>query len=154
MLKRIVKKEAFEVAGIKLEQITSAECPNAWNALYEKASFIPLEMMGNGQSMGLCYGEMKGDKINYMAAYHLNNHTKAEELGLDILALPSAEYFVLTLKGPVPKSIQDGWQYVMEEYFPTYGFEHAGTPDFELYSQGDMTSEHYTMELWVPFVRL
>lgn len=155
MKTRIVSKEAFKVAGIKGEGIQSHECPSIWDKLYEQGSFIELELLGNGQSMGLCYGGMIDDRINYMAAYNISdeNLAKAEAMELDLLDVPAAEYFVATLNGSVPQSIQNGWRYVMEEYFPVYGYEHTGSPDFELYSQGDMTSEDYVMELWVPFTK-
>lgn len=156
MKTRVVSKKAFKVAGIKGEAIKSHACPSIWDKLYEHASFIELELLGNGQSMGLCYGEVVDDTINYMAAYHVSddNLNRAKALGLELLDVAEADYFVATLKGSVPKSIQDGWRYVMEEYFPVYGYEHAGSPDFELYSQGDMTSDDYIMELWVPFTKV
>lgn len=155
MKTRIVKRDGFKVAGVKGDAIDSQQCPAMWDKLYEQGSFISLELLGNGQSMGLCYGEMLDDNINYMAAYHVSeaNIEKAEAMGLEILELPAAEYFVATLKGAIPQSIQNGWRYVMEEYFPVYGYQHNGSPDFELYSQGDTTSEDYVMELWVPFVK-
>lgn len=155
MKTRIVSRDSFKVAGIKAEGIKSYQCPSIWDKLYEHGSFIELELLGNGQSLGLCYGEVVDDSINYMAAYHVSNEnqTKAEAIGLELLDVPAADYFVATLKGPIPKSIQDGWRFVMEEYFPVYGYEHLGSPDFELYSQGDTTSEDYVMELWVPFIK-
>lgn len=153
MKTRIIKRDAFKVAGIQGEGIFSHDCPAIWTRLYEKASLFELELLGNGQSMGLCYGEVIDTSINYMAAYNVSNDNvaKAKALGLEILDVPAAEYFVTSLKGAIPKSIQDGWLYVMEEYFPVYGYQHTGGPDFELYSQGDMTSDEYVMELWVPF---
>jgi len=45
-------------------------------------------------------------------------------------------------------------QYVMETFFPEQGYCHAGTPDFEAYSEGDMCSPDYRMELWVPIVKV
>lgn len=29
----------------------------------------------------------------------------------------------------------------------------SGAPDFEVYSEGDMNSDNYEMELWVPVVK-
>ena len=155
MKTRIVNKDAFKVAGIKGDGIQTHECSSIWDKLYEYGSFIELELLGNGQSMGLCYGDTLDDRINYMAAYNVSdeNLAKAEAMGLELLDVPAAEYFVATLKGSVPQSIQNGWRYIMEEYFPVYGYEHAGSPDFELYSQGNMTSDDYVMELWVPFTK-
>lgn len=41
----------------------------------------------------------------------------------------------------------------MENFFPEHGFRHAGSPDFEVYAEGDMDSPAYKMELWVPIVK-
>lgn len=41
----------------------------------------------------------------------------------------------------------------MENFFPEHGFRHAGSPDFEVYVEGDMDSPAYKMELWVPIVK-
>ena len=32
-------------------------------------------------------------------------------------------------------------------------YRHAGTPDFEVYGEGDMYNPNYEMELWVPIVK-
>ena len=63
------------------------------------------------------------------------------------------EYAVVQLKGSVPNCIHQGWKYVMGTFFPEQGYCYADTPDFEAYSEGDMYSKSYTMELWVPIVK-
>ena len=72
-----------------------------------------------------------------------DSFAKAAELGLSVMHIPEAEYAV----------VHQGWKYVMETFFPEQGYCHAGTPDFEAYSEGDMYSKNYTMELWVPIVK-
>ena len=57
------------------------------------------------------------------------------------------------LKGKVPNCIHEGWKYVMEVFFSEHSYKHAGAPDFEVYSEGDMESDNYEMELWVPIVK-
>ena len=52
-----------------------------------------------------------------------------------------------------PDSIHVGWKYLFEVLFPEQGYRHSGKPDFEVYSEGDMYSETYKMELWVPIVK-
>jgi len=52
-----------------------------------------------------------------------------------------------------PDSIHAGWKYLFEVFFPEQGYRHSGKPDFEVYSEGDMYSETYKMELWVPIVK-
>ncbi len=38
----------------------------------------------------------------------------------------------------------------MGTFLPENGLKHAGTPDLEVYTQGDMDSDEYEMQLWVP----
>ncbi|WP_373196040.1 GyrI-like domain-containing protein, partial [Enterococcus faecium] len=54
------------------------------------------------------------------------------------------------LKGKVPECIQEGWKYAMEVFFPEEGYRHSGKPDLEVYFEGDMKKENYSMELWIP----
>ena len=88
-----------------------------------------------------------------MAAYDVKDEKMAKKLGLDILEVPKAEYAVAKLKGAIPNCIHEGWKYVIEVFFPEQGYKHAGTPDFEVYSEGNMDSPDYEMELWVPIVK-
>ena len=41
----------------------------------------------------------------------------------------------------------------MEVFLPEQGYVHAGTPDFEVYFDGDMYSPDYKMELWIPLAK-
>lgn len=157
---KITLKDAFKVVGIKAEAIDNSECPATWDTLFEKVSLDNLEHLGNGQSFGVCYDTdnmpvtTEVDLINYMAAYDLADEAAAKRLGLDILDIPQAEYAVVKLNGAIPKSIHEGWKYLIESFFPEQGYKHAGTPDFEVYSSGDMYVPEYEMELWVPIEKM
>ena len=150
---KIERKEGFKIAGIKAEGIENSKCPETWDTLFQRASLDDLEKLGNCQSFGVCYEINNMDVINYMAAYDVKDEVKAKELGLDILEVPEAEYAIVKLKGAIPNCIHEGWKYVMEVFFPEQGYKHAGTPDLEAYSEGDMYSSDYEMELWVPIAK-
>lgn len=53
----------------------------------------------------------------------------------------------------MPHAIQQVWERIFSEWFPTVGFEHAGGPEPEVYLEGDAASEDYRCEIWVPVVR-
>ena len=150
----IKKKEKFIVAGIKAENIETFQCPKVWENLFKKVSFNDLQKLGNGNSYGVCYETTSSKSINYIAAFDIKNISEAKKLGLDTMEIPEAEYAVVKLKGKIPNCIHEGWKYVMEVFFPEHGYKHAGTPDFELYSEGDMESDNYEMELWIPIVKV
>lgn len=147
---KIQKKHRFTVAGVKRDNIESSSCPVVWEQLYKKYNRDTLSRLGNGQSYGMCFDVENPNRINYMACYHVSDISRAREMGLEIMEIKEAEYAVLSLKGPVPDCIHEGWRYAMEVFLPEQGYMHAGTPDFEVYSEGNMYSPDYKMELWVP----
>lgn len=150
---KIEKKSGFTLAGIQVDADLTSDFPKVWNSLFEKASHEELAKLGNGRSFGICSEVKDGKTFTYAAAYDCRDAQKATELGLSVIHIPEAEYAVVQLKGSVPNCIHQGWKYVMETFFPEQGYCHAGTPDFEAYSEGDMYSKNYTMELWVPIVK-
>ena len=157
----IQKKESFTIAGFNEENMSSDLCANLWKRLYSKYSHDDLSKLGSGQSLGLCHDILnmdthdveKSNRINYMAGYIVEDIEKAKEMGLDILEVEETEYAVVELKGSVPDCIHAGWKYFLQVFCPENGYEHSGKPDFEYYLQGDMVSEEYCMELWIPIVK-
>ena len=150
---KIQKKPSFTVAGVLLEAIDNSQCPSAWEQLYATHSFESLEGLGSGQSFGVCSDVKEGEIINYIAAYDVTDKTKAEELDLSIKDILTAEYAIVPVNGAIPTSIQHAWKYVLEIFFPETGYRHSGAPDFEVYTEGDMSSPDYQMELWIPVVK-
>ena len=150
---KIQKKPAFTVAGVLLEAIDNSQCPSAWEQLYANHSFESLESLGNGQSFGVCSDVKEGEIINYMAGYNVTDKVKTEELGLSIKDISEAEYAIVPVKGTIPASIHHAWKYVLEVFFSETGYRHSGAPDFEVYSEGDMSSPDYQMELWIPVTK-
>lgn len=152
---KIEKKQAFTVAGIGTTAGAPQDFPALWEKLFSKAPHEVLVQLGNGQSFGICTEVNDCNSFTYTAAYDVDteHREQAKKLGLSLLEVPEAEYAVVTLNGPVPDCIHAGWKYVMETFFPEHGYRHAGSPDFEVYAEGDMYSPSYSMELWVPIVK-
>lgn len=146
----IQTKKAFAAAGVSEQLINSSLCPAVWDRLYEKYSHDALAKLGEGRSIGVCYDAGDSSTINYMAGYIVADVDKAKSMGLDVLEIKEAEYAVVELRGSVPECIHDGWKYAMEVFFPEHGYAHSGSPDLEYYDEGDMDSEDYKMELWIP----
>ena len=149
----IQKKKAFTVAGINKQSINSSLCPSVWDTLYEKYSHDELASLGSGQRVGICHDVENPSTINYMAGYIVTGADKARSMGLDVLEVEEAEYAVVELIGSVPDCIHNGWKYAMEVFFPEHGYVHSGKPDFEYYYEGDMHSNDYKMELWIPITK-
>lgn len=150
---RIEHKQAFRVAGLVLHSVDSSKCPQLWQDLLETFGEDSLAALGNGQSYGGCFNMEKTDDFSYMAGYDVTDEAKAREMGLTVLDVPKGDYAVVKLTGPVPQCIHEGWSYVMSTFFPSSDYHHAGTPDLEVYCEGDMSAPDYTMELWIPVLK-
>ena len=157
----IQKKQAFTVAGVNEQSITSSLCPSVWQKLFSKVSHEEMSRLGTGESVGVCHDILNLDNhdvlesntINYMVGYIVNDIDKAKSMGLDVLEVEEAEYAIVELTGSVPECIHNGWKYVMEVFFPEHGYVHSGKPDIEYYFEGDMDSKDYKMELWIPITK-
>lgn len=150
----IQKKSGFKVAGIKSKNIDTSECSKLWERFYSKFRYDELLKLGNGQMYGMCYDVKDCNNINYMVCCDVKDVDAAKKIGLDIVEVEESEYAILSLEGKIPESIHNGWKYAMEVFFPQYGYMHSGTPDFEVYGDGNMNEDNYRMELWIPIVKV
>ena len=96
---------------------------------------------------------IQANQINYMAGYVTNDLQKDQKMDLSLIEIASGDYAIIELKEPVPECTHQGWKYFMEVFCPEQGYRHAGTPDLEYYLEGDMASQEYQMELWVPITK-
>lgn len=149
----IQKKPAFVVAGIMEQNITSEKCQSVWQKLFTNYEYSDLEKLGEGKSIGVCSCAKIPDTINYMAGYVIHDIQTAKTMGLELLEVEETEYAVVEVQGPVPECIHAGWKFVMETYFPESGYTHSEKPDFEVYLDGDVESDEYKMELWIPVIK-
>ncbi len=132
---RIVTKPAFTVAGLPYTGLNSNppdEGPNeiskVWDAL--NVRFGELKNVC-GPAYGLCFGMMNDKEPWYIAGFEVS---KVEDLPADMMSLtvPAQKYavFPCTLG-----TIGATYRYIMEEWLPRTGHEHAAAPDFELYEE-------------------
>lgn len=146
----IQRKKSISVCGVLLENIDAEQCSNAWIELYKRYRHKELSHFGNGKSYGVCMMTNEANKLNYMASYDIRKSEIDKKTNLDFMEIEETEYAIIKLKGKVPECIQEGWKYAMEVFFPEEGYRHSGKPDLEVYFEGDMKKENYSMELWIP----
>ncbi len=147
---KIEKKAAFSIAGISMKVRGSGNFAKLWQELMESYDESFLSGMGNGCSYGSCFDFQNQEEFSYMAGFDVRDEKQAKANGLEILKVPEADYAIIPLKGKIPDCIHEGWKYVMGTFLPENGLKHSGTPDFEVYGEGDIYSDEYTMQLWVP----
>ncbi|WP_051710546.1 GyrI-like domain-containing protein [Andreprevotia chitinilytica] len=96
--------------------------------------------------------------FNYLIGVPVTAASESAE-GFTTVTVPAGQYAVLTTdpaaeEADFIRAIQQGWQYLMHDWFPASGYQHAGTPDFELYDErGEPGLPNRTMEIWMPVKR-
>ena len=65
-------------------------------------------------------------------------------------SVPARTWAVFPCRGAMPDAIQQLWQRIGSEFFPTSGYRPTGELDIEVYPEGDMHAPDYASEIWVP----
>jgi AraC family transcriptional regulator len=73
--------------------------------------------------------------------------------GFEVFHIPAATWAVFESIGPMPDAIQTVTKQIFEEWFPSTGYEHAPAPELEVYLPGDVDSQDYRCQVWVPIVK-
>lgn len=70
--------------------------------------------------------------------------------GFSLRSIPARTWAVFPCRGAMPDAIQQLWQRIGSEFFPTSGYRPTGELDIEVYPEGDMHAPDYASEIWVP----
>ncbi|MDQ0861113.1 AraC family transcriptional regulator [Bacillus sp. V2I10] len=151
---KVVERKGFDAVGIKREFSCENEenqigIPKLWNEVNQDGTNELLMNLNNGEIkgvMGICVGG-SNKMMDYWVAAEYDGEPPE---GLSKLTIPAAKWVVFEVHGPMPDAMQNAWKQIFSEWFPTSGYEHAGTPDLEVYSNDDPFSSNYYSEIWIP----
>lgn len=160
---RIVEKGEMEFAGIVLRTTSTDNenmkvIPEFWQRSNKDGTVEKIARYCTDMGLfGVCYDYKPEDNtFAYAIAVEKgNNDLSAFPKGSEVIRIPAATYAVFESRGPMPDAIQNTWKQVYSEWFPASEYEHAGTPDFEVYPEqedpsiGD-DSPQYRSEVWIP----
>lgn len=158
---KIVEKEAFEilekVEAHSIENETNAKSiPDFWTRSHNDGTVKTLfeNATDNTFIFGVCYGNNSDSAktFNYSIGATCDENTIVPK-GFRKNTIPARTWAVFECKGAMPKAIQDMWHKITAEFFPTSGYEPTYEMDIEAYTEGDMSSENYRSEIWIPVVR-
>ncbi|WP_173917168.1 effector binding domain-containing protein [Halobacillus sp. Marseille-Q1614] len=152
---RIIEKEGFHIVGVKEKfSLENGENEEGITKMWKRANsdgtsenIIKFSNhMINGW-LGVCVGEPEGKHMDYWIAV-----TSDEEVpeGFQTREIPAAKWAVFGVHGAMPHAIQSAWKQIFSEWFPSSGYEHAPSPELEVYGEGDPYSEDYYSEIWIP----
>ncbi len=114
---------------------------------------LRLLALSNAEPMGLvgAYSEMYEDNTT---DYYIGTITTSKcPDGFAELNIPAQTWAVFEIVGALPTAMAEVWGRIFSEWFPTTGYEHSKAPEIEWYSSGDMGSEAYKSEIWIPIVK-
>ncbi|MCA1055685.1 AraC family transcriptional regulator [Rossellomorea aquimaris] len=150
---KVVERESFKVIGKGTKIRTSneennKEIPMFWNEVTASGEGHEIcRYAGNEELMGVCMAfDHGGDTFSYL----IGAETTEESGKFDSIVIPASTWAVFTSVGPMPHAIQEVWQRIYSEWFPSTGYEHGGGPEFELYPPGNVNEEDYRCEVWIP----
>jgi AraC family transcriptional regulator len=63
-----------------------------------------------------------------------------------------ANYAVFTARGTMPDSIQNMIKYIYQEWLPKSKYQHAHSPEFELYDERSDDSENAEVDIYIPIM--
>lgn len=155
---KIVERESFQVAGIKKEFSLINEgnlkgIPKMWDEVNGDGTVEKIARLNNGEIkgiLGVCVDKrltQSEQSIDYWIAAEYKGEASADFLTLDI---PASKWGVFEVHGPMPDAMPKVWKQIFSEWFPSNQYEHAGTPELEVYSDEDPSNPDLYSEIWIP----
>ncbi|NRD76806.1 AraC family transcriptional regulator [Bacillus sp. BRMEA1] len=156
---KIVDRERFQIVGVKREfsglngeNLTGI--PKMWEKVLTDGTGRALIQLNNGEIhglMGVCvdHHDKQPLLMDYWIAVETDANGSGEFMKLDI---PASQWGVFEVHGPIPEAIQQAWERIYSDWFPSSQYEPAGTPSLEVYSDGDTSSSKYYSEIWIPLI--
>ncbi|WP_251038137.1 AraC family transcriptional regulator [Paenibacillus albidus] len=152
---RIVQKDSFTIVGKSVRVTTKdgeniREIPKFWDRVNTDGTADQLIQIGGDKDiLGVCLDmDHAGEQFSYWVAVEAQPDANTQEY--ETAVIPAADWAVFTSVGPMPDAIQGLWQRIFQEWFPETDYEHAGGPELELYSLGDIHADDYRSEVWIP----
>ncbi|MEH7112840.1 AraC family transcriptional regulator [Neobacillus niacini] len=154
---KIIEKESFKVVGVKREfSCVNGEnqvmIPKMWDDVHADGTNELLLQLNNGQVkgvLGVCV-DKRDSQSQLMDYWIATDHTGETPEGLLELEVPASKWGVFEVHGAMPAAMHNAWKQIFSEWFPSNHYEHAGTPDLEVYTNENPSSPDYYSEIWIP----
>ena len=158
---KIEEKEAFYVLEkVETHTLENAQnqtsIPQFWGRAYADGTMDKLCSLTNNPTyiFGICYNNPveNAKTFDYSIAVQCSEDAEVPN-GFRKNLIPARTWLVFSCVGPMPNAIQDTWQKIVSEFFPTTDYKPTCELDIEAYTEGDMDSPNYQSEIWVPVIK-
>ena len=159
--KPAVKLAGYEIRTRNIDGVNSKEIPAFWTAYLadgragklHEASFVK-----DHAEYGACFAENpENGEFSYVIGVEVEENANIPE-AFHTCDLPPATYAVFSTppcdNHVFSQNIQGTWQYIMNDWFPTSGYEYApGCGDFEYYGEKAMGDKDVVCDIYVPVIK-
>jgi predicted transcriptional regulator YdeE/effector-binding domain-containing protein len=135
---KIVEKAAFTVVGLPFTGFISHqpfangsgnnEIGLVWDQLNARMGEIA---QINGPAYGVCFGQPNDKEPWYLAGFEVAQATNIPS-GMTSMTVPAQKYAVFPC---TMETLGETYRYIVQEWQPSSGYEHADAPDFEYYDE-------------------
>ncbi|MBL0387773.1 AraC family transcriptional regulator [Tumebacillus sp. ITR2] len=160
MTPNIVTKPAFKLIGYGLETNINegqnhTDIPAFWNRYIteELGANVPNKLRPEVE-LGICTNfQPETGQFTYVIGFETDTSENVPD-GMICVTVPEATYAVFTTPKASDRefssSIQNTWARAFQEWFPTSGYEQAGTGEFEWYDERCMSETDKQMDIYIP----
>jgi AraC family transcriptional regulator len=123
-----------------------------WDEVNSNGTDGSLAKLNNGPIkgvLGICVDKSKA-KSNHIDYWIAAAHEGETPDRFEKMEVPAAKWAVFEVHGAMPDAMQKAWKQIFSEWFPSSGYEHAGTPELEVYPEEDASSPDFYSEVWIP----
>lgn len=154
---KIEEKPAMRFVGRK-DAVPTADgqnfvlIPRIWGEVFKDGTFNKIMALSNQEPhgvVGIC-ANFRESELDY---YIASATDQVVPDGMYELMVPAGLWVIFECRGPMPEAIQAVWKRIYSEWFPTSGYEHAGSAEIEWYSDCDGNDEDYLSEIWIPIMK-
>lgn len=153
---RLEQKPAFRLMGKRLKCAQGEQyekIPSFWEECQENGTFARLSDIDQGNPPGLFGLFSNGKPDAKELEYDIMVITDKEvPEGYSEIEIPEVLWAVFDVRGAVPRAVQNGWNYLQEEWLVKYPFLHADCPELEWYSRGNSSDKEYQSQIWIPVI--
>lgn len=155
---RLERKPSFRLVGKKITVSCNKNehfirIPAFWNSCQKDGTISNLISMDEAHMQGLMGVSSYLNKRSNEMEYSIMVTSKRNiELGFIEQIIPEMTWAVFDCFGMVPEAIQNGWNYLNEEWLLKYPFKHANCPEIEWYSNGSPYNDDYLSQIWIPII--
>jgi AraC family transcriptional regulator len=144
----------FRLVGYKISLRMDNEdnqsiIPQFWGEACQDGRCEKMLQYNNNEKLrclGVC-ANPEGENFDYYITTGSNQEIPED---LEQLIVPAGCYAIFECVGKMPEGQQNMWKRIFTEWFSKSGYDMAEGPQIEWYSEGDMSSEEYYSEIWIP----